>query len=46
VSTPEGRRILITGISGGLAGKLARALEQREDVAEIVGVDVASRPRT
>ena len=40
MSTHEGRRILITGISGGLAGKLARALEQREDVAEIIGVDV------
>lgn len=39
-ATPEGRRILITGISGQLAGKLARTLEQRDDVAEVIGVDV------
>ncbi len=37
---PDARRVLITGIAGRLAGQLARALEQREDVLEIVGVDV------
>lgn len=36
----EGRRVLITGISGQLAGLVAHALEQRDDVAEIVGIDV------
>lgn len=36
----EGRRVLITGISGQLAGMLARALEQRDDVLEIIGIDV------
>jgi len=36
----EGRRVLITGISGQLAGMVAGALEQRDDVVEIVGVDV------
>jgi UDP-glucose 4-epimerase len=36
----EGRRVLITGISGQLAGLLARALEQRDDVLELIGVDV------
>jgi UDP-glucose 4-epimerase len=34
------RRVLITGIAGQLAGQLARALEERDDVLEIVGVDV------
>lgn len=38
--TTEGRRILITGISGRLSGRLAQALESRDDVDEIVGVDV------
>lgn len=37
----EARRVLITGIAGQLAGLVARALEQREDIAAIVGVDVA-----
>ncbi|MDX1659334.1 MAG: NAD-dependent epimerase/dehydratase family protein [Nitriliruptorales bacterium] len=36
---PAGRRVLITGISSPLAGMLARALEEREDVAYLVGVD-------
>ncbi|HEX2029623.1 MAG TPA: NAD-dependent epimerase/dehydratase family protein [Nitriliruptorales bacterium] len=35
-----GRRVLITGISGQLAGLLARALEQHDDVEYLVGVDV------
>lgn len=34
-----GRRVLITGISSQLAGLVARELEQREDVEEIVGID-------
>jgi UDP-glucose 4-epimerase len=36
----EGRRVLITGISGELAGQLARQLEERDDVRDVVGVDV------
>lgn len=36
----DGRRVLITGISGQLAGLVAHALEQRDDVLELVGVDV------
>jgi len=36
----DGRRVLITGVAGQLAGQVARALEQRDDVAEIIGVDV------
>ncbi len=35
-----GRRVLITGISGDLAGAVARALEQRDDVDYLAGVDV------
>lgn len=38
--TADGRRILLTGISGPLSGRLAQALEQRDDVDEIIGVDV------
>lgn len=34
------RRVLITGIAGELPGMLARALEARDDVEEIIGVDV------
>jgi UDP-glucose 4-epimerase len=34
------RRVLITGIAGELAGAFARALEDRDDVLEIIGVDV------
>jgi len=34
------RRVLITGVAGRLAGLVARALESRDEVAEIVGVDV------
>jgi UDP-glucose 4-epimerase len=37
---PQGRRVLITGIAGQLAGLVARALEARDDVHEIIGVDV------
>jgi UDP-glucose 4-epimerase len=37
---PDARRVLITGIAGPLAGLLAGGLEQRDDVARIVGVDV------
>ncbi len=36
----EGRRVLVTGIAGQLAGMVAGILEQRDDVLEIVGVDV------
>jgi UDP-glucose 4-epimerase len=36
----EGRRVLITGISGQLAGMVAGALEQRDDIHEIIGIDV------
>jgi len=36
----EGRRVLVTGIAGELAGMVARALEERDDVLEIVGIDV------
>lgn len=35
-----GRRVLITGISQELAGMLARALEERDDVEYLAGVDV------
>ena len=38
MATP--RRVLITGIAGQLAGMLARALQTRDDVEEIIGVDV------
>lgn len=34
------RRVLITGVASPLAGRVARALEDRDDVAEIVGLDV------
>lgn len=36
----SGRRVLITGIASDLAGSLARALEQRDDVEYLAGVDV------
>lgn len=36
----EPRRVMITGVAGTLAGLLARRLEERDDVAAIVGVDV------
>jgi len=39
-SPARGRRILITGIAGTLGGKLARELEQIDEVEEIIGVDV------
>lgn len=35
-----GRRVLITGISEQIAGRLALALEDRDDIDAIVGVDV------
>lgn len=37
---PDGHRILVTGIGGRLAGRLARELEARPDVRELYGVDV------
>ena len=36
----EGRRVLITGISGQLAGLVARALEEQDSILEIVGIDI------
>ena len=36
----EGRRVLITGVSGQLQGMVARALEERDEVLELVGIDV------
>lgn len=39
-TAPAGRRVLITGIAGQLAGAFARALEERDDVLEVIGVDV------
>jgi UDP-glucose 4-epimerase len=36
----EGRRVLLTGVSGQFGGLVARALEERDDVLEIVGIDV------
>jgi UDP-glucose 4-epimerase len=36
----DGRRVLITGIAGPLAGRVAAALEARDDVRELIGVDV------
>ncbi len=40
----DGRRVLITGIAGQLAGMVARALERRDDVREIIGIDVREPP--
>ncbi|TVP74956.1 MAG: NAD-dependent epimerase/dehydratase family protein [Nitriliruptor sp.] len=40
----EGRRVLLTGVSGQFGGLVARALEQRDDVLEIVGIDVREPP--
>jgi hypothetical protein len=37
----DGRRVLVTGAAGQIAGLLVHALDQREDVARIVGVDVS-----
>ena len=39
-----GQRVLITGISGHLAGRLARRLEEDRDVEYVVGVDL-TEPR-
>ncbi len=36
----EGRRVLVTGISGQLAGMVAQALEADDRVHELIGVDV------
>lgn len=36
----EGRRVLITGISGQLAGMVARELEADDRVHELIGIDV------
>lgn len=40
-----GRRVLITGIAGPLPSLVARALEQRDDVDQIVGIDVKEPAR-
>lgn len=40
----EGRRVLVTGIAGQLAGLLAHSLEARDDIDAIVGVDVREPP--
>jgi UDP-glucose 4-epimerase len=40
VGQAAGRRVLITGIASPLAGMVAQRLEQRDDVASLVGVDV------
>lgn len=40
MSAPPGRRVLITGISGALASRLAQELERRDEVDYVVGVDV------
>lgn len=40
MTEPDGRRVLITGIATELAGLVAKELEARDDVAEIIGVDV------
>jgi UDP-glucose 4-epimerase len=40
VGEAAGRRVLITGIASPLAGMVAQRLEQRADVASLVGVDV------
>jgi UDP-glucose 4-epimerase len=34
------RRVLVTGVSGALGGMVVRALEQRDDIVEIIGIDV------
>ncbi|MFA9446287.1 NAD-dependent epimerase/dehydratase family protein [Egicoccus sp. AB-alg6-2] len=36
----QGRRVLVTGVAGDLAGLVTAALERRDDVAAIFGVDV------
>lgn len=36
---PRGRRVLVTGISNDLAAMVAAALERRDDVEEVIGVD-------
>lgn len=38
-ATEGGRRVLITGISGTLAGRLAQRLEADPSITEIIGVD-------
>jgi UDP-glucose 4-epimerase len=40
VGEAAGRRVLITGIATPLAGMVARRLEQHDDIAYLVGVDV------
>ena len=41
----SGRRVLITGLSGDLAGLLAQRLESDDDVAAIAGIDLAEPTR-
>ncbi|MFA9432673.1 NAD-dependent epimerase/dehydratase family protein [Egicoccus sp. AB-alg2] len=36
----QGRRVLVTGVASALAGLLVAALEERDDVEHLVGVDV------
>ncbi len=43
-ATPEGRRILITGVSRFLGLRLAKRLERDPGVAQIVGVDLEEPP--
>jgi UDP-glucose 4-epimerase len=39
VGQPQGRRVLITGVSSPIAAALARRLEARDDVAYLAGLD-------
>ena len=41
----EGQRIMVTGVSGDLAGRVAQRLEADDTVEEVVGVDLRE-PRT
>ena len=38
-TAPAGRRVLVTGIAGTLAGRLAQQLEADDSITEIIGVD-------
>ena len=42
---PTGRRVLVTGISNELAAMVAHALERRDDVEEVIGVDTQEPAR-
>lgn len=43
---PQGRRVLVTGISNELATMVAGELERRDDVEEIIGVDTHEPARS